>query len=103
VFERQTRPAAPCWETSRVLMKKRDALSRVSLFFGVSRCLPDEHRGRVFHQLLHADEEEHGLLPIDDPVVIAEGDVHHRADLDLAVDGHRATLLFLVAEEVCWL
>ena len=38
---------------------------------GISRRSVDQHRRRIFHQLLHPDEVEHRLLPVDDPVVVA--------------------------------
>ena len=30
----------------------------------------DQHRCRIFHQLLHAHEEEHRLLSVDDAVIV---------------------------------
>src|SRR5690349_12082892 len=68
---------------------------------GASRWRPsaDEHHPRVFHELLHAHEEEHGLLPVDDAVVVGERDVHHRPDLDLAVDGDGPVLRLVQAED----
>src|SRR5688572_33403818 len=48
--------------------------------------LLDQHRGRIFDELLHAYEEKNGLLPVDNAVVVGERDVHHRPDLDLFVD-----------------
>ena len=39
---------------------------------------------------LHALEEGDGFPAIDEPVVIRERDVHHRADLDLPLDGDGA-------------
>ena len=48
--------------------------------------LPFQQQGLgVFDQLLDADEEADGLAAIYNAVVIREGDVHHRADDDLAV------------------
>src|SRR5689334_21372264 len=59
----------------------------------------DQHRRRIFHQLLHANEEEHGLLTIDDPVVVGEGHVHHRSNLDLAGHRHRSFLDLVQPED----
>ena len=72
-----------------------------SRFRGKDECICslDEHGGRVFQQLLHAHEEEHGVLPFDDAMVVREREVHHRADHDLAVEGHRALLDLVEAED----
>src|SRR6187200_722813 len=34
---------------------------------------------RVLQALLHAHQEGHGILAVDDAVVIAQGEAHHRA------------------------
>src|ERR1019366_4630011 len=47
-----------------------------------------DHQARgVLDGLLHLDEEDDGLLAIDDAAVVAEGHEHHGPDNDLAVDG----------------
>src|SRR5688572_14920932 len=43
----------------------------------------------VLDVFLDLDEKLHGLAPIDDAVVIAERDVHHRTDHHLAVQWNR--------------
>ena len=45
---------------------------------------------RVLQQFLDPHEEGHGFLAVDDPVIIAEGEIHHRTDRHLTVHGHRA-------------
>ena len=57
------------------------------------------HERGVFHQLLHPNEEQHRLLAVDDAVVVRQRDVHHRPDLDLAVDRDRAVLDLVQAED----
>jgi len=48
--------------------------------------LPFQQQGLgVFDQLLDADEEADGLAAVHNAVVVGEGDVHHRADDNLAV------------------
>src|SRR5690606_16633205 len=47
---------------------------------------------RVFQNILHAHKEGHGLLAIDDAVIIGEREIHHRADFDLAANDDRAFL-----------
>ena len=48
---------------------------------------------------LIAHEEQHRLLPIDDAVIVRQRDVHHRPDLDLAVDRDRAILNLVQPED----
>src|SRR2546423_12703508 len=47
---------------------------------------------RVLDALFHGDEERHRFLPIHCPVIVAEGEIHHRANYDLVLDRHRALL-----------
>ena len=54
---------------------------------------------RGFQRVLDADEEGDGLFAIDEAVVVAEGEVHHRADDDLAVEGDGALLDGVHAED----
>jgi len=44
----------------------------------------------VFDHILDAAQEEDGLSAIDQPVVICQGEVHHRPCEDVAVHNHRA-------------
>src|SRR5918998_301034 len=61
-----------------------------------NRLSPDsalqQERLRVFDQLLYTDQKADGLGAVYDAVVVGEGEVHHGADLDLAVDDHRPLL-----------
>src|SRR5437762_2042762 len=41
----------------------------------------------IFDRLLDAHQELHSLGPVDDPMVVAEREVHHGADGDLAAGG----------------
>src|SRR5262245_59245154 len=43
---------------------------------------------RVLQALLDAHQERHGLAAVDDAVVVAQGEVHHRPGHDLAVPDH---------------
>ena len=43
-------------------------------------------------------KEGHGLAPVDDPVVIGQRQIHHRADHNLVVDHHGALLDLVHAE-----
>src|SRR5690606_1524663 len=47
---------------------------------------------RIFLRLFDADEEGHSAFAIDDTVIVAEGQIHHRADHDLTIHHHRAVL-----------
>jgi hypothetical protein len=55
--------------------------------------------GGVLDGLLHLHEEGDGLPAVDEAVVVAEGEVHHRADDDLAVDGDGALVDGVQAED----
>src|SRR5215470_15279510 len=44
----------------------------------------------VLDALLDPQQELHGLAAVDEPVVVAQSQVHHRTDDDLTVPGHRA-------------
>src|ERR1043166_2043330 len=50
---------------------------------------------RVFDAFLHAHQKRDGFFSIHDAVIVAEREIHHRADDDLAVDCHRALLGFV--------
>src|SRR5689334_548959 len=54
---------------------------------------------RIFNQFLDPYQELNRLAAIDDAVVVAEGEVHHRPNHDLAVDGDWALLNFVHAED----
>ncbi len=47
---------------------------------------------RRFEKIFDTDEESDGFLSIDEAVIVAEGEIHHRADDDLAVEGYGAFL-----------
>ncbi len=64
------------------------------------RCSHLQHQPRrVLEAVLDADEEGDGFLAVDQAVVVAEGEIHHRADDDLAVEGDRALLDGVHAED----
>ena len=48
---------------------------------------------------LDGDEEGDGLFAVDEPVVVGEGEIHHRPDLHLAIDGDRTRLDRVHAED----
>ena len=50
---------------------------------GTAHLLSDQHECRVFDVLLDLDEELHRFPAIDDAVVVAQREVHHRPDDDL--------------------
>src|SRR5207302_7801710 len=58
----------------------------------------DRQGFRVFNSFLHFDEECDRLFPIDDAVVVAECQVHHRTDYDRAIYGNRALHDFVHAQ-----
>src|SRR5574337_28564 len=47
---------------------------------------------RILQRLLHRHQAEHRLAPVDDPVVVAQREVVHRPDHDLARLDHRPVL-----------
>lgn len=49
--------------------------------------LKKQHLPRVLDKLLDLDEESDGLPTIKQTVVVSQGEVHHRSDFNLAVDG----------------
>jgi hypothetical protein len=61
--------------------------------------LREEHLPRVLNHLLDADEEGDGFAAVEDAVVVGQGEVHHGADLDLAVDGDGLVLDSVQAED----
>lgn len=67
-------------------------------YFSTSR-LSKEHLPGVLDHLLDADEESNGFTAIEDAVVVGQGEVHHGADLDLAVDGDWLVLDGVQAED----
>src|ERR1700723_1740959 len=54
---------------------------------------------RVFQALLHAHQEGHGFLAVDDTVIVGKRQIHHRPNLDLAADRHRTFLDLVHAED----
>ena len=63
------------------------------------RNLSKEHLPGVLDHLLDLDEESDGLAAVEDAVVVGQGEVHHGADLDLAVDGDGLVLDGVQAED----
>ena len=66
-----------------------------SLIGSVSRILSvplqiEHEPRRILHAVLHLAQKQHGLASVHDAVVVGKRHVHHRAHLDLAVDGDRA-------------
>ena len=51
-----------------------------------------EHAPGVLNVLLHLHQELHSFPAIQQPVVVCKGQVHHWADLNLAIDGNRSLL-----------
>ena len=60
---------------------------------------PEEGEGGIFDELLDGDEEGDGLFAVDQPVVVGEGEIHHRPDFHLAIDGDRTRLDRVHAED----
>src|SRR5690606_29322721 len=46
---------------------------------------PKQHAMRVLELVLDVHQEQHRVLAVDDAVVVAQGDVHHRRGDDLSV------------------
>ena len=63
------------------------------------RHLCEEHLPGVLDHLLDLDKEGDGLAAVEDAVVVGQGEVHHGADLDLAVDGDGLVLDGVQAED----
>src|SRR3546814_20480533 len=61
-------------------------------------CSSDLQARRVLDRLLDRLQERHRLAAVDQPMVIAEREIHHRADHDLAVADGRAILDAVEAE-----
>src|SRR5690606_41547746 len=49
-----------------------------SRFPDVVRLDAEQHRMRILKLVLYVDEEQHGVLAVDDAVVVAHGEIHHR-------------------------
>jgi len=59
---------------------RRDAISR-------SRRSDVQHHSRwILDAFFHADQEGHGLLAVDQAMIVREGEIHHRADDHLIAD-----------------
>src|SRR4029078_6277724 len=67
-------------------------------YITIRHVLLDQHRGRIFDELLDAYEELDRMRPFDEAMVIRQRDVHHRPDDDLAVDRNRTILGFVQDE-----
>jgi hypothetical protein len=50
----------------------------------------EQDAGGLLDAFLDPNEEGYRFAAVDDAVVVGEGDVHHRPDLDLVADGDRA-------------
>jgi hypothetical protein len=47
---------------------------------------------RILDALLHRDQEGHGFFPVHGAVIVAKGEIHHRADDNLVFQSHGAFL-----------
>ena len=52
------------------------------------RVLSEQQLVGVLEQLFDADQEAHGFAAVDDPVVIADGLIHHGANDYLSIHGN---------------
>src|SRR3569623_2769719 len=78
----------------------RHAPSRMATALAEHQGSEIEHQARrSFQALLDAHQEGDGFLAVDDAVIVGQRQVHHRADLDLAADDHRALLDLVHAED----
>src|SRR5215471_14472053 len=59
----------------------------------------EQHLVRILELVLDVDEEQHRILAVDDAVVVADCDVHHRRGDDLAVLDDRTLLDRVHAED----
>src|SRR5262245_43416896 len=50
----------------------------------------DQHACRLFDAFLDPLQKRHGLASVDDPMIVGQSDVHHRADHHLALARNRA-------------
>src|SRR3546814_1609378 len=61
---------------------------------------PEQHPVRILELVLDVDQEQHRVLAVDDAVVVAQRDVHHRRRDHLAVlprsEEHTSELLSLM-------
>lgn len=51
---------------------------------------PQQQTGRIFDQLFDAHQKGDGLFAVNQAVIVRQGQIHDRADFDLAGDGHGA-------------
>ena len=54
---------------------------------------------RVFDAFLHFDEESNSIFSIHGAMIIAEREVHHWANFDFSINGHRPCYDFMHAED----
>lgn len=54
---------------------------------------------RVFHQFFHPHQERHRLAPVDNAMIVGQGDVHHWANDNLPVERHRTFLNLVHAQD----
>src|SRR3954468_11526206 len=81
------------------LLTKRDGLPGAG-----PAMTPDDSQihyqpGWIFQNFLHPHQERHRLAAIDDAVVVAEREIHHRPDLYLSGDCHGALLDLVHSED----
>src|ERR1700730_5147676 len=54
---------------------------------------------RILQNLLHPHQKRHRLSAVDEAMVVAEREVHHRTNLDFAGDRHRSLLNLVHAKD----
>ena len=86
------RRTIPAERRSAATIRFQPAPSRNSHFSSGHSSLLDQHAPRFLQQLLQPHQKQHRLLPVDYPVVVGKRQIHHRPDLDLSIDRHRAIL-----------
>ena len=59
----------------------------------------EQYPGGLLDAFLDPHQESHCFAAVDNAVVVGEGDVHHRPDLDLVADGDRAPRDLVHAED----
>src|SRR5437899_2368324 len=54
---------------------------------------------RILQNLLHPHQKRHRLAAVDEAVVVAEREIHHRTNIDFAGDRYRSLLNLVHAED----
>src|SRR5690349_8041485 len=95
-----TPPSVPIW-WSRARRRPGHKRDRGAIFDRVIATGSEiqQEALRVFDAFLQADEEGDRFLAVDDPMIIAERQIHHWADLDLAVHHDRTVLSLVHAQD----